>query len=199
MYMKKIMTLVAACIALTTGLMAGGDLTPAVVEPAPIQAKTGFYVAGAVTGDTLYLDGEKSYFNDSDESDFEVGLEARLGYKFYENGKFSTAVEGETGRSFGAEQAGLDYTYYYGAYLVPEYKVAKNCSVYGRVGYAYDGVEFDSGKDIDSDGFAYGIGTRYAFNDTLSVFVDYTMLPDYKVFDQTVNYDKFALGLQYNF
>lgn len=94
------------------------------------------------------------------------------------------AVEGRIGTQFNNTN---DYTY--GIYLKPQVSVATNCTVYGLLGYG--GVE---GGFVDS-GVSYGVGTAYAVNDAINVFVDYTGTDT----DLVVSQDTINVGLTYNF
>jgi len=195
--MKKILMAVVAAM---TVAIAGGDITPVqeTVVSTP-KAFTGFYVGGGLTLPTTYVDGEKKYFSDDENSEFGEGLGLNAGYVFYNTGAFSVAVEGRAARGIWNE-TDIDYTYNYGLYVKPEaYLFDKTIGFYGLAGYARAGIETD--VDYHKDGFAYGVGGEYFFTDKVSAFVDYTMLPDFKVDvdGESINNDQFMIGVNYRF
>lgn len=198
--MKKI-TAIAAIAALTTGLMAGGDIAP-VEAPCEVQAPafTGFYVGGSVTAPETYTNGEKKYFGDNDETETSYGLGINAGYTFYNDGRFAISGELRGARSFWGESEGMDYTYNYGAFVKPEVFVLDNkVGLYGTAGYAKTAF-VGKDKTVSESGFAYGVGAEYFVTDKISAFVDYTMLPDFDAGNFVrVNNDQIALGVNYRF
>lgn len=198
--MKKIlMTLVAVA---TLGF-AGGDIAP-VQEPVVVAEApfTGFYVGGAITANETYVNGEKKYFGDDDYTETAYGLGLVGGYVFYNDGRFSVAGELRGARSFWAESEGMDYTYNYGAFIRPEVYVFDNTvGLYGLAGYAKTAFVPTAGETVDESGFAYGVGAEYFVSKELSVFVDYTMLPDFDagIDERKINNDQVQLGVSYRF
>ena len=198
--MKKI--LVAAIAAMTMGAsaFAGGDIAPIVVQE-PVDTAKNFYVGVGITGLTTYVDGEKDFTNDTENSEISGGLEVKAGYVFYRTGAVSVAVEAQAGRSvwgFGVEDNTDLYTYDYAAFVKPAYAIG-DASIYALLGYAKSGIT-DGDFTIQENGFAYGLGAEYAFTDTVAVYVDYTMLPAFtEDGSEDINNDKVALGVNYRF
>ena len=56
-------------------------------------------------------------------------------------------------------------------------------TVYGLLGYAWNETADDYSDAFDYDGFAYGIGAKYAVIVNVEVFVDYT-----NVYDDNVDF-----------
>ena len=190
---------ITAAVAASTIAMAGGDI---VVESTPVPF-TGAYIGGGLTIPQTYVDGEKSFFEDDINNETGVGVGGNLGYVFYNTGDWSVAVEGRAAisvASYDITPFDAD-TYNYGVYLKPEvyfdlsgYKFG----AYALAGWASVTVEDDFDSE-DTDGFAYGLGGEYFATETLSVFVDYTMLPafDTDVDGINVNNDQFMIGINY--
>ena len=198
--MKKLLSIAAVA---STLLMAGGDIAP--VEPTPVvpEAFTGFYVNGGFTIPQTYLDGEKNFFADDLYNETGLGLGAGVGYVAYNTGTVSVAAELRGAYSI----ANYDITpfdadtYNYGIYVKPEaYFVDGKLGIYALLGYADVTVEDDFYKE-SKDGFAYGLGAEYFVTETISVFGDYTMLPDFDVDEagQQINNDQFYVGVNYRF
>ncbi len=50
------------------------------------------------------------------------------------------------------------------------------------------------------DGFSYGVGLNYQINNQFSVFVDYQVLPDFDIYqDSSGSWDSLSLGVNYSF
>ncbi len=97
------------------------------------------------------------------------------------------------------------------------YPIFKTLSVYALAGYTTtklatsgfyqqydsDGNKMGNGSYGDSEtnnGFSYGIGLNYQFNEKLSLFVDYQVLPDYDIYPRfTKSWESVAIGVNYSF
>ena len=193
--MKKILM---AAVAAMTMAFAGGNITP--IEPQVVVPTTNdFYVGAGISAYTLYVDGEKDFFNDTDESEIAGGLEAKLGYVFYRNGAFSTAIEGQIGRTmWGMDSDDIDYTYNYGVFVKPTYNFTNDISAYALLGYARVGIEFDD-DSYHEDGFSYGIGAEYTLTTEWSVYGEYVMLPEFDADIDDIENDKITIGVNYKF
>jgi opacity protein-like surface antigen len=69
----------------------------------------------------------------------------------------------------------------FGVYLVGRLPMTENASLVGRVGYGRSHYElessdpeFDVGGDQKTDGYRYGVGAEFFFNDVSGVRVDFT-------------------------
>jgi len=111
-------------------------------------------------------------------------LTGRLGYQI--NNIFSVEGQGSLGiiddktEVLGLDaEAGLNYSLAgFGKATLP---VGERFEVFGRAGYHYTdlGFEVDTGagtidSDVDTDGFAFGVGAEYALTDRSGIRVDYT-------------------------
>jgi len=190
--MKKIMV---AALAACTMAIAGGDITPVEVEAAPVTKD--FYVG--VSGQATIQTTEISDTFDSvawDNAKYGVGIQA--GYVFFRSGDFSTAVEGRYTYSWD-EVNGIDLdTGILSGFLKPAYD-------FGPVtGYALIGY---SQVDLDvlgtSDGFAWGLGISGDVTDSIEVFMDVTVNPDFNNGVDTilldVDHEVITLGVNYKF
>ena len=210
--MKNTIIAAAAVMAIgTTGLVAGGDLAPVapVMEVEVVAPWTGFYVGGAVSANQTYLDGEADWFGTSYVNKTAYGLQGDAGYTFYNNGTFLISAEGRIGGSF----AGDDYveTSYWGVYAKPEVAFGA-FGAYGLFGYGgvdmtdtenaelVDGRAVEYAVTVNENGFSYGFGGSYAINDTVSVFADYVVLPQFDLlFDRSIENDVISAGVNYRF
>jgi len=187
--MKKLTLSIAAIAAMGTFAVAGGDIAP--VEPVvetPVVASAadaGFYAGiayGLLGGDITETYPGGATLTDASDDFSEVMLQA--GYKI--NPYF--ALEG---RYWIGSSETIDYEYLgayntsfdaWGIYAKPMYPVTDAFDVYALLGYG----EVDGDVNIaglahlgDSvDGFQWGLGAAYSFNENVSVFVDYVSLYD---------------------
>ena len=173
-FMKRI--LLATIVALTTAF-AGGDIAPTqtLVEIVPTK---NFYVGGGISAHTTYKDGEKDFFNDTDESEISGGIEAKLGYIFYRTGDASMAIEGQIERTiWGMDIEDVDYIYSYGLYIKPAYDITTDITGYILLGYGRTEVEFNVDDSYGESGFTYGIGAEYSLNDEWGLYGEYVISP----------------------
>ncbi|MBD3791716.1 MAG: porin family protein [Campylobacterales bacterium] len=216
--MKKLSLSIAACLAVGTFAMAGGDIAPVytpveeVVAPAP--EKSGFYVGAGVS----FLGWEESS-NTGEPGDQMIvihDLEATwtggtilAGYQFNPY----IAVEGRyvLGLTDASWEANGGYEWDDGSdlsnlaiYLKPMYPIG-DFALYGLLGYGQTSIDFEDGGDHDDSSFQWGIGAGYNFNESLAAFVDYTVWYDDDSFDDSPAYmsdfkaDAITVGITYKF
>ena len=196
--MTKTITSIATAALLATAVQAGGDIAPIEAKTIEIQepVQKDFYVGVGITGQTLYLKNEKDFFDDTVDSEVAGGAEIKVGYVFYRTGKVSVAVEAQAGRTFWGFDNDDFYSYDYAAFVKPMYTFnGLGLGVYGLLGYAKSGIS-DSDVSVQENGLAYGVGAEYSITDSVSVYADYTMLPEFDAFED-IRSDKVALGINY--
>ena len=197
--MKKFNLSLVAVLAMSTFAVAGGDIAPVepVVETPYVEESTGAFYLGAAYG---LLKSDSNFFDASvDDQSFDINsdydaLMLQAGYKF----NSYVAVEGRYW--FGGSETiahvpdsagiGRDVDIdidSWGIYVKPMYPVSDAFDIYALLGYADNGYELSAitvkgdvslNPDADIDGFSWGIGAAYSFNENMSVFVDYTVLYD---------------------
>ena len=191
------MTIVVA-LGLSTALMAGGDIAP--ITPATqVSADKDFYVGVGVTAGQTYLDGDSNWFKDGKNAETGYGLQATVGYTFYRNGAFEAAVEGrvqDTMWAYFDSDADADLLTY-SALLKPEYNFG-DTGVYALVGYGVSKFDSDYGS-VRETGFVWGLGADYAITDTVAIYTDYVVNPDFKVDGESIKNDTVAIGVTYKF
>ncbi len=198
--MKNIVLSVVAVAAMGSFAVAGGDIAPiqepTVVVPEVVEEVTdsGFYLGLAygylnTTNDvTLTKGAVKSTATLWDDSFGEVMVQA--GYKFnsyvalegrywFGVAKGSWLNTGGTSGVIGAAAGDLSFDAY-GIYVKPMYPVGDTFNIYALLGYgSIDSTIDGENKWQDgntADGFSWGVGAEYAFNQNVSVFVDYTVI-----------------------
>ena len=181
--MKKILMALAAVFAMSTAVMAGGDITP-VEEPvvaAQVKNDSGFYVGGGYGYGLI----DKGDFAHTDE------LFLVAGYDFNQ----FVAVEGRANFGVGSDLDDFDGFNTLSIFVKPQYPVTDAIKVYGLFGYTY--VDFDGYGN--TDGLTYGAGASYAVLENVAVFADYTtVLEAEKIWDRA-DTDKFNIGVTYKF
>jgi opacity protein-like surface antigen len=200
--MKKFSGSIVVGLLLSSFALAGGDIAPvepAVVMPAPMVDDSGFYVGGAysfinaetdtygeygdIVGDPVYWWRETQ---DSDTSGFML----QLGYQFnkyiavegrYWNG--GTNMDGTSINSDGFTDSWSDDCTdltAWGIYVKPMYPITDAVSIYGLLGYGNTQIDdqwYGDGTEIlDDNGFQWGVGLSYAYDEHISFFVDYVRL-----------------------
>ena len=208
--MKNIVLSAAAVFAMSSFAIAGGDIAPIeepVVEVPEVVAPSvgGFYLGlayGYLNAETTetYKVGPVEISETLIDDDFgEIMIQA--GYKFNEyvavEGRYWFGVNDGSFLSPNDEIRDAEYGVSvdaFGIYVKPMYPVTPEFNVYALLGYASTDAEID-GYDAeyvtdDIDGFSWGIGAEYSFNENMSVFVDYTVL-----YDDTDEYTGVDYGL----
>ena len=202
--MKNIVLSAVAVLAMSSFAVAGGDIAPVeepiVVVEEPVMTDSGFYLglaysymnlSSTVQEDDNWFDDDVATIADGDLNTgmFQVGykinsyvaVEGR--YWFGGNDTIGTIIDG----AGIPRQVDFDVDSW-AVYVKPMYPVTDAFDVYALLGYANNGYELsgisssghedDFYTDEDTDGFSWGIGAAYSFNDNFSIFVDYTVLYD---------------------
>lgn len=193
--MKKLSLSIMACLALSTFAVAGGDIEPVVVpmeEVAPAPDESGPYIGAGVS----FFTWENKYSGSSVGDDEMVWMDREAswtggtilaGYQFNPY----IAVEGRYSMSFtdaSWELDGRDVGDYnddlsnIAIYLKPMYPVG-DLTLYGLLGYGQTTLEWEGGSENSDSDFQWGIGAGYNITESLSIFVDYTVLFDDDEFD----------------
>ena len=189
--MKNIVLSAVAVLAMSSFAVAGGDIAPVeepiVVVEEPVVTDAGFYLGlayGAANVESTWTETDLSggtYTDPSEDFDYSTVM-LQAGYKF----NSYVAIEGRYW--FGMDEeifTGEDLTVdTFGIYVKPMYPVTDAFDIYALLGYASSdltvedasGVIYDPNYDID--GFSWGIGAAYSFNDNVSLFVDYVHMYD---------------------
>ncbi len=203
--MKNIVLSAVAVLAMSSFAVAGGDIAPveeAVVDvPEVMEAPVvdaGFYLGlgyGALGFERTVTAGNFEYNPDRD-LDYDTVM-FQMGYKFnsyvaveyrYWKGMDDediTAIDNNLG---GVGSADLSA---YGIYVKPMYPISEAFNVYALLGYSVATYEVDYGDltaDTDKDGFSWGLGAAYAFNQNVSVSLDYVVVADAE-YDDFVGYN----------
>jgi opacity protein-like surface antigen len=216
--MKKVTLSMIAALAMSTFAVAGGDIAPVepVVEtPVVEEVSTGaFYVGlayGMVNTEISYTDGQDTLSLDIDHSTamFQAGYQFNP-YLAIEGRYWMAVGDADATLSLtgeGSESGDLDDdSNVWGIYIKPMYPVTSEFTVYALLGYG--NVELDlEGASTDESDFQWGLGVAYAFNDNLSVFVDYVSLYDDSetfVFEREpitgdIEVDSWNFGITYKF
>ena len=189
--MKNIVLSAVAVFAMSSFAVAGGDIAPIeepVVEEVVVveNLDAGLYLGlgyGFLTGEsTDYHRGLDVTLIDEDFNQIMI----QAGYKF----NSYVAIEGrywfglDTGIDFADDFLDVDQSVdSWGIYVKPMYPVTDAFDVYALLGYA--GSEYEVSNygstytpDLDLDGFSWGLGVAYSFNENVSIFADYVSLYD---------------------
>jgi len=199
--MKNIVLSAVAVFAMSSFAIAGGDIAPveeAVVDvPEVMEAPVmdaGFYLGlgyGAlgfertVTAEN-HVDNTRITYNPDLDMDYDTVM-FQMGYKF----NSYVAVEYRYWKGLGDEDiASIDNNLggvgsadlsAYGIYVKPMYPMSEAFNVYALLGYSVATYEVNYGDmtaDTDKDGFSWGLGAEYAFNQNVSVSLDYVVVAD---------------------
>ena len=198
--MKNIVLSAVAVFAMSSFAVAGGDIAPAeepvvdmpeIVEPV---VDAGFYLGmgyGALSFDRTvtaenHVEGIKYTYNPDLGLDYDTFM-FQMGYKFNEY----VSVEYRYWKGLGDEDinpldenlggVGSADLSAYGIYVKPMYPVSDMFNVYALLGYSVATYEVNYGElsgDTDKDGFSWGLGAAYAFNNNVSVSLDYVVVAD---------------------
>ena len=191
--MKNIVLSAVAVLAMSSFAAAGGDIAPVeepVVVVEPVVTDAGFYLGlayglGNIDGNVYWPDGNVDFMLSEYDIDYSTVM-LQAGYKF----NSYVAVEGRYW--FGLDEDST-VTFYgqpenittnidtWGIYVKPMYPVTDAFDIYALLGYAGSTLDVDNGGTTysqDLDGFSWGIGAAYSFNDNVSLFVDYVSMYD---------------------
>ena len=198
---KNVLSLVVILV-LTGFAQAGGDFIKA--EPISIAAvdNSAFYIGAAV--------GQGYVNNDPSEEEMtSTTVMLQSGYMFNEY----IAIEGRYSFGFNMDyDPGLtrnsrdDYDgdfSAWGIYAKPMYPIG-DFSLYALLGYGGVGLDSLELGDAYEDGFQWGLGASYTFEENIVVFADYIKLYDDEGFDyratlEAVDSDTWNVGMYYKF
>jgi len=215
--MKNIVLSTVTIFALSSFALAGGDITPVdepIIETEEVSEiivsnDQGLYLGlgyGSLKGEETYKwnPGNSEVSFEEDSRDFDQLL-LQAGYKF----NSYVAVEGRYWLGMNDLNGDWEYEglYYntdasldsFGIYVKPMYPVTDAFDVYGLLGYATSSLKEDIfvpagtlSQTTDLDGFSWGIGAAYSFNDNISIFADYVSL-----YDDTIDYDVYNASSEF--
>ncbi len=216
--MKKIFSSIIASIAVSTFVVAGGDIAPVepVVEtPAIVSNPLQYYIGAGYSNMNVDSTGDNSIQNaillDATSSMDADNYLLLAGIQFNEylaiEGRYSNSLNDVKATTFGRESTLPDSEIEsYGIYLKPMYPVADKMNIYALLGYANVKISDIGGDFMDDGGFSYGIGASYSITERLSVFADYVRLYDDTYSDGTdfyagakVEVDSINIGVTYKF
>jgi len=221
--MKNIVLSAVAVFAMGSFAVAGGDIAPieepeVVVEEvvAPVT-DAGFYLGlgYGYLNTTADLKSDVGPWTDSanlwDDSFGEIMLQA--GYKFNSyvaiEGRYWYGVSnGSWLNPGGTSGSGLpvvgqavgDLSFdAFGIYVKPMYPVTDGFNIYALLGYASIDSTLDGDNNwedgTDADGFSWGVGAEYAFNENVSIFVDYTVIYSDTIDDNVYNGYQYSIDI----
>ena len=194
--MKNIALSAVAVLAMSSFAVAGGSIAP-IEEPVVVEEvvvvenlDAGFYLGLGYGYLNLTADmnvGPATITDLVDDSFGEIVLQA--GYKF----NAYVAIEGRYW--FGMNDLSGLYDFEgdllntdasldaWGIYVKPMYPVTAAFDIYALLGYATSTLDEDVNllggtlsQSTDLDGFSWGIGAEYAFNQNVSIFIDYVSI-----------------------
>ena len=186
--MKKLNLSLVTVLAMSTFAIAGGDIAPVepevMVEETPMVVEDkGLYLGlgyGFLTAERdTRVPGDNNNYDQGSEDYDQIMLQA--GYKFNSN----IAIEARywLGLSDNAWATISDNTIQsvgeidaFGLYVKPIYPVTPAFDVYALLGWATVDYSITNGTSGDYDGFSWGLGASYEFNNNVAVYVDYTEL-----------------------
>jgi opacity protein-like surface antigen len=202
--MKNIVLSAVAVAAMSSFAVAGGDIAPVeepiVVVEEPVVTDSGFYLGLAYSYMELTstVQEDDGWFDDDvltlADEDLNTGM-LQVGYKFNPyiavEGRYwfgGNDTIGTVNDAYGIPRQ-VDYDVdTWAIYVKPMYPVTDAFDIYALLGYADNGYELSAitsggheeefDLDTDIDGFSWGIGAAYSFNENFSIFVDYTVLYD---------------------
>ena len=213
--MKKLNLSLVTVLAMSTFVMAGGDIAPVepevvVEEPVVVEDKGLYFGLGygflSVDRNTI-IPGNNNNFDEGTGDYDQILIQA--GYKF--NSYIALDARYWLGLGDNAWATISDNTIQsvaeidaFGLYIKPMYPATPSLDLYALLGYATIDYSITNGSSGDLDGFSWGLGASYEFNNNVAVFVDYTQLYDddhtnplgWKVEDTI---DVVTVGVTYNF
>lgn len=200
--MKKNILLLVSVLTLSGFAYAGGNYIEAEPIPIPMLDDSAYYVGAAVgqgyvndeqskeemTSTTLMLQAGYQYNK-------YIGIEGRYSFGF--NMDYDPGLTGNSPSDYDGDFSA------WGIYMKPMYAIG-DFSLYALLGYG--GVSLDSLEfgDAYEDGFHWGLGASYTFEETIVVFADYVKLYDDEGFDyravlEDVDADTWNIGVSYKF
>jgi len=216
--MKNIALSAVAVLAMSSFAVAGGSVAPIeepVVEEVVVveNLDAGFYLGLAygylnTTNDISATQGPfKETLTLWDDAYGEIMLQA--GYKFNSyvaiEGRYWFGVSkgswlntGGTSGLIGSEAGDLSFDAY-GIYVKPMYPVSDAFNIYALLGYGSIDSTLDGDNNWEdgttADGFSWGIGAEYAFNESVSIFIDYVSIYSDTVEETYTAYDRVEMDI----
>jgi len=194
--MKNITLTTIAFLAMSTYVMAGGDIVP-VEEPVVevqevVVSDAGFYVGVAYTA----LTNETTISNGvNGEADYD-GFMLQAGYKFnpyiavearYWNvGDERLNMSHPVGHPDGDDHSVESAFDAWGVYLKPIYPITEALDVYALLGWGTQNTVNHTYTPDDS-GLSWGAGVAYSFTDNISIFVDYVGIYDDTAIENSID------------
>ncbi len=205
--MKKFNLSVAAVLAMSTFVLAGGDIEPVmepVVEtPAPVVVVEPSHAGSYLGLGYSYMNFNAQEVGGPDEFDIDGNAITLIaGYNFNQymavEGRYSVTVgDLSVSTNYGVNgdiDATMDNIAIYLKPMLPMGEI----TLYGLLGYGEVGFEFEGSKGTES-GFQWGAGASFAFDDRAGLFVDYTRIYEDTVGDADFVMDSINVGLTYKF
>jgi len=211
--MKKIILSGAAVLAMSSLAVAGGDILPVaepiiVADEAVVTESIGLYVglAYGLMGDeytrTPNIQDPRSF----DETYGAVMGQAGLKINQYiaVEGRYWWAASDITVNNW-IHNYDLEGANAWGIYAKPMLPVNDSFDVYALLGYG--GIDHNSVKLNDGDGFSWGFGATYGVSENVGLFVDYVSIyngdrsftDDYGHVSKDIDVDSINFGVTYNF
>ncbi len=201
--MKKSVLSLVSVLALSSCLIAGGDVAP-IEEPVviPVIDNSVFYIGLGFGNATVNDD-----FTSEEISANTMMLQAGYQYNEY------IALEGRYTFGFSTDYNAGDLTGLadnyngdfssWGIYVKPMYPIG-DFSVYALLGYGGVMLTDLSGGDAYESGFQWGLGAQYTVTENILIFADYVSLYNDTGFDYTAQLDDvdsntWTLGVSYKF
>ena len=196
--MKNIVLSAVAVLAMSSFAVAGGDIAP-IEEPiveevvvvenldAGLYLGLGYGLLNAEIADARRWADRELTHTLVDDDFGEIMLQA--GYKFNAyvaiEGRYWAGVNDGSFLNPNDEIRDAEYGMSidsFGIYVKPMYPVTDAFDVYALLGYASTTADIDQGNwdyvTDDVDGFSWGLGVAYSFNNNVSIFADYVNLYD---------------------
>jgi opacity protein-like surface antigen len=218
--MKKFNLSLVAILATSTFALAGGDIAP--VEPVietPVEYDaSAFYIGLGYGGMKAKLGHDHTFFKDESDTFNQVMFQA--GYNFNEyiavEGRYYWGTDNNSwnwydgitrnpfrvGQSVSADSWDI--------FVKPMYPVTDSFDIYALLGYGETAFNYSWGRNTnfgDTGGFAWGLGVKYDFSDSWSVFVDYVDQADNNIdiyyglipTNIDLDFDTWSVGVSYTF
>jgi len=185
------------------------------VSTASAEETNDWYIGALYNSQTISMYGSRDF----------KSAGAIAGYKINDIFSIETRLHTSTSgysfdlSSFGSEGMKYKQDIEYQGHILAKasYSITEAFKVYGLAGYTKTKTEITtslSHTDLSGntsvtypyqyseniDGFSYGMGLDYQINNQFSVFVDYQVLPDFDIYqDSSGSWDSLNLGVNYSF
>ena len=222
--MKKLNLSLVAILATSTFALAGGDIAPVepVVETPVEYDSSAFYLGLGYGGMKVDLSTDLLNINKNSDTFNQVMFQA--GYNFNEyiaiEGRYYWGTDDNSwnwydnltgSKLLGGQSVSADA---WDIFVKPMYPVTDSFDIYALLGYGETAFDYSWGRSTnfgDTGGFAWGLGAKYDFSDSWSVFVDYIDQSDSSYSDYTIingriiptsfdlDFDTWSVGVTYTF